>query len=102
MKIIIQSPHNKPSESLQRFIKEKVTKLEKYSDDIIAADVTLHQEEKANEEKQVCEIMLSVKGKDFFVKKKSRLFEDAILKSIDVLKEKLNKRKDKQVAKRKK
>ena len=98
MDIIIQSLGFTAGESLERFIKEKVGSLK--ADNIVRANVTLYLGPNANPENNYCEIRLEVPGNDHFVKKLGVYFETAVTECVDVLTQKINKSKQKDVSRR--
>ena len=92
MDIIIQHLGFTASETLDAFIREKVSTLK--SDKIVRANVTLYFASESNPDNQVCEIRLEVPGNDYFVKKGNAHFETAVTKCTDVLQKKLKKQHD--------
>ncbi|KYP13742.1 HPF/RaiA family ribosome-associated protein [Flavihumibacter sp. CACIAM 22H1] len=103
MKLRIESPSHKISSSLKSFITEKTTALERFYKDIQEVEVTLVNEVKGAKEVVLCTLNIRVPGKDEYVKGKSSIFEDAVLKALDAAKRRLRIRKTQlQAAKRKK
>ncbi|MET0634992.1 MAG: HPF/RaiA family ribosome-associated protein [Chitinophagaceae bacterium] len=98
MDIIIQSLGFKAHDSLEKFIREKVSALK--SDDIVRANVTLYKGAAGNPENDYCEIRLEVPGNDHFVKKNGAHFETATSECVDVLTQMIKKSKDKIVNRR--
>ena len=98
MDIIIQSLGFKAGDTLENFIREKVSSLK--SDHIVRANVTLFMGPDNNPDNNYCEIRLEVPGNDHFVKKQGQFFETAVNECMDVLTQMLNKDKDVQVARR--
>ncbi len=92
MDIIIQSLGFKAGETLESFIREKVSALK--SDIIVRANVTLFMGPETNPENNYCEIRLEVPGNDHFVKKNSEYFETSVSECVDVLAQMINKSKD--------
>lgn len=91
----IQSVHFDATEKLQEFIQKKVSKLEKYSDEIISADVTLKvvkPEAKMNKEASV---KINVKNDELFASKTAESFEEAIDLCTEALEKQLIKYKEK-------
>lgn len=84
------------SSQLEEFIQKKISKLEKYNDNIISIDVTLKLEKDDKLENKVVEVTVSLKGQDVFAKKNAKKFEDAIDELYDVLKRQLVKVKEKE------
>ena len=101
MKIIIESPDMKVSASLKNFIIDKVSKLEKLHDRIVSAEITLEHEAKKTKDLIRCTLILSLPGKDEYVKVQSEIFEDAILKVVEAAKRRLRIRKTQRIDKRK-
>lgn len=102
MKIIIESPDYKPSKSLNEFINEKVSKLERLHKGIISAEVTLEKDVKKTKELIRCTLILNIPGKDEYLKSNSPIFEDAILKVVENAQRRLRIRKTQKLVTRKK
>ena len=80
---------------LEQFIQKKVSKLGRYFDDIINAEVYLKVENNQDLENKVVEIRLDVPGSDLFARKQSKTFEESTDNAIDALKQQILKRKEK-------
>ena len=93
MDIIIQSLGFNAGESLENFIREKVSTLK--ADNIVRANVTLYKGPSNNPDSDYCEIRLEVPGNDPFVKKHSSYFETSVSECVEVLSHKLQQSKDK-------
>jgi ribosome-associated translation inhibitor RaiA len=87
-KVVIQSTDSKLSRKRLAFVRKHVAKLESLSDRIIEIRVSLKIDADA-ESNKVCEISVSVPGKDLFVSKKSDTFEESVDLSVDALKHQL-------------
>ncbi|HVX25969.1 MAG TPA: HPF/RaiA family ribosome-associated protein [Parafilimonas sp.] len=98
MDIIIQHLGFETSETLDRFVREKVNTLK--SDKIVRANVTMYLASEGNPENQVCEIRLEIPGNDLFVKKGAAHFEAAINECVDILQTQLKKNHDKNINRR--
>ena len=98
MDIIIQSLGFTAGETLERFIREKLSGLK--TGNIVRANVTLYLGPNSNPENNYCEIRLEVPGNDHFVKKQGVYFETAVSECVDVLTQKIKKSKDKDVTRR--
>lgn len=96
MNIKINSVGFSASSQLEDFIQKKVSKLEKYHDGIIGAEVALKLEKDDHLENKVVEVNISVKGQDVFAKKNAKKFEEAVDELYDVLKRQLVKIKEKE------
>lgn len=95
MKINLQSLKFTAKDELKNFVEDKVSKLSRYDDKIISAEVTLTLEEGKIPENKVCEIRLIVPGNDDFVKKSAATFEEAILNAVVTLQTILQRKKEK-------
>lgn len=95
MKINLQTLKFTAKQSLKDYVEEKVSKLSRYDDKIISADVTLLLEESRSPENKTCDIRLQVPGNDDFVKKTCTTFEEAILTCVDTLQIVLQRKKEK-------
>ncbi|HNQ61502.1 MAG TPA: HPF/RaiA family ribosome-associated protein [Bacteroidia bacterium] len=102
MKIIIETPGFRSSPSMRAFATTKVGTLAQLNDKIVKAQVTILHESTVRTEKIICEINLFDSGKNLFAKASSSLFEDAILKTVNILKRKLRKNKTRKLIPRKK
>jgi putative sigma-54 modulation protein len=80
---------------LEQFIEKKVSKLVRYSDDIISAEVFLKLENTPDLENKVVEIKLDIPGSDLFARKQNKSFEEATDDVVDALKQQLLKHKEK-------
>ncbi|MDH6354126.1 putative sigma-54 modulation protein [Dysgonomonas sp. PH5-45] len=99
MDIRIQSVHFDATEQLKEFVNKKVSKLGKYSDDIIDADVILKVTKPESANNKDASIKLYIKNGDIFASKIADTFEEAIDMSVEALEKQLIKRKEKVQAK---
>lgn len=81
---------------LEEFIQKKVSKLARYFDEIINADVYLKLENTPELENKVVEIKLEIPGSDLFARKQSKSFEESTDEAVDALKQQILKHKEKQ------
>ena len=95
MKVNVHAVNFNIDGKLVDFIQERMDKLEKYYDKVIAADVFLKVENISEKENKIAEIKLHVPGDDFIVEKQCKSFEEAVDQSIDSLERSLLKRKEK-------
>jgi len=100
-KIVMQSVHFKASAQLEKFVKEKVTKLFEQDSSITRAAVTLFEGASGNPKNQFCEIELSVTGENHFVKKDSESYEKSILAAVKTLQKVMRRQKTKVINQRK-
>lgn len=94
MKINVQSVGFTAKTSELEFAEQKVTKLLRFEDEILSADVTLRLDNAATS-KNVVEIRLNVKGDQLFASKSGASFQEAIDECTDALRGQLLKRKGK-------
>lgn len=95
MKIQIQSLHFDASSNLEEFVQKKVSKLAKYSDDILGAEIILKVVKPEVAKNKDASIKLDVKNGDFFVNKVADTFEEAIDLGVEALEKQLVKFKEK-------
>ncbi len=93
MEIRVQSIRFDADQKLLDFVEKKVSKLSKFYDEIIAAEVAMSLLPE-HENKNV-KIQLRIPGNDLIIEKNARTFEDAVVDCVDVLKEKLVRVKEK-------
>ncbi len=89
MKIIIETPQVKARESLLSYIRDKVSKLESFSDRLVEARVTLRVDQTSDRENKVCGIRAGIPGNDLYAEKQAATFEEATLKTLDAIKRQL-------------
>jgi putative sigma-54 modulation protein len=99
MNITIQSVHFDASSRLEDFIRQKVGKLDQFSEDIIGAEVILRLDNSEKSDNKLVDIELDIPGNNLFAKKQSKTFEEAIDLACDALRKQLEKRKEKLKAK---
>ena len=99
MNITIQSVHFDASSRLEDFIRQKVGKLDQFSDDIIGAEVILRIDKAETSENKLVDIELDIPGNNLFAKKQSKTFEEAVDLACEALRKQLVKRKEKLKAK---
>ena len=95
MDIRIQSVHFDATAKLQEFIEKKVSKLEKYADDILDAEVTLKIVKPEVANNKDASVRLNVRNGDLFANKVADTFEEAIDLNVEALEKQLIKRKEK-------
>ncbi len=85
MKINIQGVGVSPRQELQDLINEKLNKLDRLTDRITEAKVTLRIEKAETHDNKIMEVRLGLPGNDIFVKKHGDSFEELVQKTSDVL-----------------
>lgn len=95
MDIKISSIHFDATEKLQEFIEKKVTKLGKTFEDIQKIEVQLKVVKPAISLNKETSLTVTVPGSTLFVEKTCDTFEESVDQSIDAMKVKLAKYKEK-------
>ena len=95
MKVSVHAVNFSVDRKLVDFIQERMDKLEKYYDKIVASDVFLKVENTSDKENKFVEIIVNVPGDDFIIKKQCRTFEEAVDLTAESLERLLVKRKEK-------
>ncbi len=95
MKVSVHAVNFAVDKKLVDFIQERLSKLEKFYDKVVSADVFLKVEKTSDKENKVVEVKIHVPGDDFMVKKQCKTFEEATEVSAESLERLLIKRKEK-------
>jgi putative sigma-54 modulation protein len=95
MEIRIQSIHFDASEQLQSFIQKKVSKLDRFYDDIKKVEVALKVVKPETSENKEVGIKVLVPNGEFFAEKTCDSFEQAVDESLVALEKQLMKHKEK-------
>lgn len=95
MKVFTQSVNFKADPELVKFVEEKVSKLEKFHDKIIDAEVFLKVQQTSEKENKVTEIKINVPNDELMIKKETKTFEEGVNLCVDSLKRQLKKSKEK-------
>ena len=96
MEIRIQSIRFDASEQLEAFIEKKVSKLEKYYDDIKKVEVSLKVIKPETAENKEVGIKVLIPNGEFYASKVCDTFEEAIDLDVEALEKQLVKYKEKQ------
>ena len=99
MDIRIQSIHFDASEQLQAFIQKKVSKLEKYYEDIKKVEVSLKVVKPEVAENKEAGVKVLVPNGEFYASKICNTFEESVDVCIEALEKQLVKYKEKQRSK---
>jgi len=95
MKVLTQSVNFNADKGLIEFVEAKVSKLEKFHDKIVDAEVFLKVENTSEKENKITEVKINIPGNDLIVKKTTKTFEEGINLAVDTLKRQLKKSKEK-------
>lgn len=95
MNITIQALHFDASDKLKEFAQKKITKLEKFSDDILSADITFSVVKPETSNNKEASVKLNVKNDELYASKTAESFEEAIDLCSEALEKQLIKYKEK-------
>ncbi|OFY52738.1 MAG: ribosomal subunit interface protein [Bacteroidetes bacterium RBG_13_46_8] len=95
MKTTINAIKFDADRKLVAFVQDKVRKLSKFYDDILAAEVFLKLENTQETDNKIVEIKIEIPGNSLFSRKQSKTFEESTDLAIDALKLQLIKHKEK-------
>lgn len=96
MEIRIQSIHFDATEQLQAFVQRKVSKLEKFYEDIQKVEVSLKVVKPETTENKEAGLKVLIPNGEFYVNKICDSFEQAVDESVEALEKQLIKHKEKQ------
>lgn len=96
MNVKIETLGFKADVKLVEFVEKKISKLNRFSDAVVVADVKLRLENDESKENKIAEIGLKVPQNDLFAKRQSSSFEESVDGVIEALKKQLEKHKEKQ------
>jgi putative sigma-54 modulation protein len=95
MKTTINSIKFDADRKLVEFVQDKVKKLSKFYDEIVAVEVFLKLENTQDTDNKNVEIKIEIPGNKLFSRKQSKTFEESTDLAIDALKLQLIKHKEK-------
>ena len=95
MDIKTQSVNFDADKELISFVEIKVGKLKQYFDNIVGVESFLKVEKSDSFENKIVEIKVLLPGKELFVKKQSKSFEEAADESVEALRRQIVKYKEK-------
>ncbi len=95
MNIAIQSVHFDATTQLKEFIEKKISKLDKFSDQIVDAEVILKVVKPEVANNKEASIKLNIKNGELFANKIADTFEEAVVQSIEALEKQVLKAKEK-------
>ncbi|MBL1278815.1 MAG: ribosome-associated translation inhibitor RaiA [Fluviicola sp.] len=91
----VNTVHFTADEKLVSFIREKVRKLEKIYDHIIASEIYLKVDKSESNENKIAEVKILLPGSELFAKKQCKSFEEATDLAVSALKKQVQKHKSK-------
>lgn len=96
MNVKIQSLKFTADQKLIAFIEEKVSKLTKYSEGMISADVILKLDKDLDHGNKVAVVKIEAAGDDLVAERQCKSFEEAIDQCVDALKKQVEKYKSRE------
>ena len=99
MNIAIQSVHFDASAQLKDFIEKKLSKLDKFSDLIVDAEIILKVIKPETANNKEASVKLNIKSGELFANKVADSFEEAIMQNVEALEKQILKVKEKAQAK---
>ncbi len=99
MKLRIQSINFDATAALESYINKKTSKLEKFFDEIINAEVYLKVVKPETAANKEAEVKISIPSADFFAAKTCDSFEEAVDLAVDALEKQIRKYKEKVTSK---
>ena len=96
MKVYTQAIDFHATRELLEFTEKKVKSLSKFHDKIVDAEVFFKLINTSDKENKITEIKINIPGNELMVKKTLKTFEEGVNSSIDSLKRRLRKSKEKQ------
>lgn len=96
MEVNIQSLKFDADKQLVAFIEDKMEKLERFVENVIAADVFLKIDKNDETKNKVATIRLTLGGGELIAERQAKTFEEAVDLSIDAIKKQVDKFKEKQ------
>ena len=94
MNTIINTAKFSADEKLEKFINEKVAKLDRMVDRAIKCEVFLKIDKPESDNNKIAELRLYVPGNDLFVTKQANTFEQAVADCVDAMKVQIEKYKN--------
>ncbi len=94
MNITINSVKFKADEKLEKFVNDKVAKIERLVDNATKCEVTLKVDKPESDNNKRAEINLALPGQNLFNSKQANSFEEAVSDCVDTLKVQIDKYKE--------
>ena len=94
MNITINSVKFKADEKLEKFVNDKVAKIERLVDNATKCEVTLKVDKPESDNNKIAEINLALPGQNLFNSKQANRFEESVSDCVDTLKVQIDKYKE--------
>ena len=93
MEIRIQSLKFNADQKLRDYVEKKVSKIERFDDNITSVEVVLSLEERP--ENKAVKLQVAVPSDTLVVDRSAKNFEEAVTEAVDIMKERLVRNKEK-------
>ena len=94
MNTIINSVKFRADEKLEKFIQDKVSKLDRMIDNAVRCEVTLKVDKPESDNNKIAEISLALPGQTLFNSKQADSFEEAVSDCVDTMRVQIDKYKE--------
>lgn len=94
MNTTINAVKFKADEKLEKFINEKVAKLDRLIDNATNCEVILKVDKPESDNNKIAEFTLALPGQKLFISKQANIFEEAVAECIDAMKPQIDKYKE--------
>ena len=94
MNIAINAVKFKADPKLEKYIADKVGKLERLVDNATKCDVTLKVDKPESDNNKIAEVSLALPGQTLFNSKQADSFEEAVSQCVDTMKVQIDKYKE--------
>lgn len=94
MNTTINAVKFKADEKLEKFIAEKIAKIDRLVDNATKCEVTLKVDKPESDNNKIAEINLALPGQNLFNSKQANSFEEAVSECVDTLKTQIEKYKE--------
>ena len=95
MNVSINAVKFKADPKLEKYVADKVGKLERLVDNATKCEVFLKVDKPESDNNKIAEISLTLPGQTLFNSKQADSFEEAVLEAVDAMKVQLSKYKEK-------
>ncbi|MBQ6955834.1 MAG: ribosome-associated translation inhibitor RaiA [Bacteroidales bacterium] len=94
MNIAINAVKFKADPKLEKFVSDKVAKIERLVDNATKCEVTLKVDKPESDNNKIAEISLTLPGQTLFNSKQADTFEEAVSECVDTMKVQIDKYKE--------
>ena len=94
MNIVINAVKFKADPKLEKFVADKVSKLERLVDNATKCEVFLKVDKPESDNNKIAEISLPLPGQPLFNSKQANTFEEAVSECVDTMKVQIDKYKE--------